>query len=475
MRIAIVGSGVSGLGATWLLKEYSGHEVNIYEKGDYPGGHTHTVKFGRLGKKSCDVDTDSSPNISASDSANEKAKGDKPKSTDEGFNPRLYRMVFDVLRFNVFAKDLLRAEETVGKMSIGEYLEREGYGDGFKEDYLLPMTAAIWSTAADQAALDFPALTLIRFFHNHHLLQLTGKPKWLTVQGGAKKYVDAILSKVPKENLHLNTEITAVRSLPNGVELTEAGGAKHIYDHVILATHSDTTLAMLRAGGEATMQEEKALGSWSWSKNEAVLHWDERLMPTRRRAYSAWNYLTSTSGASAPKQGAKSTSPSSSVDTVSLTYDMNILQHLPESKHGPVLVTLNPPFPPDPLKTLGRWTYTHPMMTAESVSSQPLLPSIQNRRHISYAGAWTKYGFHEDGFTSAMRLVTAPPFSVKPPFPFMPAHRAVEKKDMVEETLSAVLGSMQMVLLNAEPVWQGVAPGAGRERGGEAAGVLGGK
>jgi hypothetical protein len=135
---------------------------------------------------------------------------------------------------------------------------------------------------------------------------------------------------------------------------------------------------------------------------------------------------------------------------------MNILQHLPESKHGPVLVTLNPPFPPDPLKTLGRWTYTHPMMTAESVSSQPLLPSIQNRRHISYAGAWTKYGFHEDGFTSAMRLVTAPPFSVKPPFPFMPAHRAVEKKDMVEETLSAVLGSMQMVLLNAEPVWQWV-------------------
>jgi hypothetical protein len=122
---------------------------------------------------------------------------------------------------------------------------------------------------------------------------------------------------------------------------------------------------------------------------------------------------------------------------------MNILQHLPESKHGPVLVTLNPPFPPDPLKTLGRWTYTHPM-------------SIQNRRHISYAGAWTKYGFHEDGFTSAMRLVTAPPFSVKPPFPFMPAHRAVEKKDMVEETLSAVLGSMQMVLLNAEPVWQWV-------------------
>jgi hypothetical protein len=135
---------------------------------------------------------------------------------------------------------------------------------------------------------------------------------------------------------------------------------------------------------------------------------------------------------------------------------MNILQHLPESKHGPVLVTLNPPFPPDPLKTLGRWTYTHPMMTAESVSSQPILPSIQNKRHISYAGAWTKYGFHEDGFTSAMRLVTAPPFSVKPPFPVRPAHRGVENKDMVEETLSVVLGAMQMVLLGAEPVWKWV-------------------
>ena len=135
---------------------------------------------------------------------------------------------------------------------------------------------------------------------------------------------------------------------------------------------------------------------------------------------------------------------------------MNILQHLPESKHGPVLVTLNPPFPPDPHKTLGSWDYTHPMMTAESVSSQPILPSIQNKRHISYAGAWTKYGFHEDGFTSAMRLVTAPPFSVKPPFPVRPAHRGVEKKDMVEETLRAVLGAMQMALQSAEPVWKWV-------------------
>ena len=218
-------------------------------------------------------------------------------TSDIRFNPRLYRMLFDVFRFNLFSVDLL-ADGKKTDMSIGEYLDKERYSDGFKEDYLLvrswsvkrlntqPMTAAIWSTPADKAALDFPATTLIRFFHNHHLLQIANKPKWLTVQGGSKKYVDAVLSKLSPENLHLDAEIIGIESHGDGVTLIEASGARHLYDHVILASHSDTTLSMLRNGGDVSAQEEKALSPWQWSENEAVLHWDERFMPRRRRAYS---------------------------------------------------------------------------------------------------------------------------------------------------------------------------------------------
>lgn len=483
MRVAIVGSGVSGLSALWLLNEYSDHEVNIYEKADYPGGHTHTVTFNRDGKPSCEVDTGfivlnppTYPNflkflrllkipllktemtfsVSRDRGVFEWA-GDGPGALfcqlTNLFNPRLYRMVFDIIRFNLFSLDLLRTKSTDAsgrEISIGEYLDKEGYGQAFREDYLLPMTAAIWSTPADQAALDFPASTLIRFFWNHHILQLTGKPKWLTVKGGSKRYVNAVLGKLPPENLHLNTDIVSVASHPDGVELVEAGGARHIYDHVILATHSDTTLAMLRKGGGVSIEEEKALNPWQWSKNEAILHWDERLMPIRRRAYSAWNYLTSSF---APHTHPRSTS-ASAVDTVSLTYDMNILQHIPEEKHGPVLVTLNAPFEPDPSKVIGRWSYDHPMMTQRSVAAQDLLPSIQNTRGISYVGAWTKYGFHEDGFSSAFKLVSSAPFNARPPFEWQPAQRKITETTAGVKAARAIVTTLDVTRRELEPVWQ---------------------
>ena len=255
---------------------------------------------------------------------------------------------------------------------------------------------------------------------------------------------------MPPEQLHLNTEIVSVATVDDGVELVEASGSKHIYDHVILATHSDTTLQLLRRGGGLSDEEEKVLGPWQWSKNEAVLHHDERLMPSRRAAYSAWNYLTYTS----PTRPTASTSTTASnVDTVSLTYDMNILQHLPESKHGPVLVTLNPPFPPDPSKVVGRWKYDHPMMTLSSIATQKHLSDIQNRRGISYVGAWTKYGFHEDGFTSAMRLVTAAPFSVKPPFPIRPAHRPVPAPGLTVGFLRVGVDLMEKGRRRVLPLW----------------------
>ncbi|WRT66575.1 uncharacterized protein IL334_003534 [Kwoniella shivajii] len=478
MRIAIVGTGVSGISALWLLNEYSEHEVNIYEKDERPGGHTHTVEFERDGKESCQVDTGfivcnpptypnflqflkllNIPTLKTEMTFSVTRDRGKFEWAGEGlsgvfcqlsnlFNPRLYRMIFDIIRFNLFATDLLDQEGDKQGISIGDYLEKEGYSNGFRDDYLMPMTGAIWSTPADQAALDFPASTLIRFFHNHHLLQLTGKPKWLTVQGGSKKYLDRVLDKLPKENLHLNTEIIAIESLDNGVNLVEANGQKHLYDHVILATHSDTTFKLLKNGGGLTEDEEKALKPWKWSKNEAILHWDEKLMPIRRKAYSAWNYLTLTEGTeNKPKTS------DSEVETVSLTYDMNILQHLPESKHGLVLVTLNPPFPPDESKVIGRWSYDHPMMTHESVAAQSHLPDIQNKRNISFVGAWTKYGFHEDGFSSSMKLITQHPFNVNPPFPIKPASRGLPSNDATVLLARVIVNLLELGRRKIQPAW----------------------
>nr|XP_031863464.1 uncharacterized protein CI109_001340 [Kwoniella shandongensis]KAA5530536.1 hypothetical protein CI109_001340 [Kwoniella shandongensis] len=439
MRIAIVGSGVSGIAASWIVLN--------------PPTYPNFLRFLNLLKIPL-LATQMTFSVSRDRGAFEWAGeglGGVFCQLSNIFNPRLYRMIFDILRFNLFAVKLLEEEGDKNGISIGQYLEREGYGDGFRDDYLLPMTGAIWSTPADQAALDFPASTLIRFFHNHHLLQLTGKPKWLTVEGGSKRYIDAVLSKLAPENLHLNTEIVSVNSGDEGTEgvtIVEASGQRHVYDHVILATHSDTTLSLLRSGGGATPEEEKALASWGWSKNEAILHWDEKLMPIRRKAYSAWNYLTLTD-----EKEKKLHSTDSDVETVALTYDMNILQHLPESKHGFVLVTLNPPFPVDESKVIGRWTYQHPMMTRQSVASQSLLPAIQNRRGISYVGAWTKYGFHEDGFSSAMKLLVQEPFGVVPPFELKPATRQLPSGLWIGQTL---VGGLEQLRKRAEPGWEWV-------------------
>ncbi|KAG7528816.1 hypothetical protein FFLO_05915 [Filobasidium floriforme] len=476
-RIAIVGSGVSGIAALWALNEHSEHEVNIYEAGDYVGGHTHTVTFEREGKESVDVDTSqivcnppTYPNF-LSFLAHKKVRTIPTSMTfsvsrDLGLfewagdnlstvfiqrknllNPRLWRMLLDVLRFNLFGLDLVDGDQKDGSrgtaqskkedreeverdMSIGEYLERGGYGDGFKEDYLLVIPSASWSTPADKAALDFPAKTLVRFFHNHHLMQVDGRPNWLTVSGGSKKYVEAVLASLPKENLHTNTPIKSVTPHPDLVTLVEESGKEHQYDYVIMATHSDTSLRLLKAGGGATREEEDILSSFEWSKNEAVLHWDERFMPIRRRAWSAWNYLTSSNKPSkSPKTAA------SDVNTVALTYNMNDLQKLPVERHGPVLVTLNPPFEVDAAKTVGRYQYEHPMYSAASVRAQSRLPEIQNARRVTFAGAWTNYGFHEDGFTSGLKLAVDQ-FGAGIPFPIRPADRAI-KKELIARAIVA--------------------------------------
>ncbi|KAJ9116963.1 hypothetical protein QFC22_004621 [Naganishia vaughanmartiniae] len=348
----------------------------------------------------------------------------------------MYRMLLDVFRFNLFGLDLVtdasaqsksagqsngashptsKKTEQTKKMdvkeaapteiSIGEYLEMEGYGEGFKEDYLL----------------------------------VEGRPKWLTIKGGSKHYVNAIIEKLPAENLHLNTKIVSITPHDTHVTLIEDNGTCHEYDYVILATHSDTALEMLRNGGGASKEEEEILGKFEWNKNEAVVHWDEKMMPIRRKAWSAWNVLTSSKNSSKEPSTA-----ASDVNTVSLTYNMNSLQHLSEKKHGPVLVTLNPPFEVDKDKEVGRYKYEHPIYSLASVKAQSQLPSIQNARRVTFAGAWTNYGFHEDGFASGLKIA-AEIFGATPPFPIRPASRDIQKEPFARAVVLQVEAVRQWV------------------------------
>ena len=323
------------------------------------------------------------------------------------FSLRMWRLIFDIVRFNEFALDILSQEDesendptiASGKSdkqpsqeSIGHYLDREGYSQTFRDDYLIPMTAAVWSTSPDKASLHFPAITLIRFLWNHHLLSTVARrPDWMTIPGGTFQYIDAVLKQVPWGRIHIKSKVTAVVPSKGGKVTLSVNGREELFDHVILATHGDQALDILRL--VATKDETDILSGFQTNRNVAVLHSDLSLMPRRRVAWSSWNYITESPF---PPTG------QGNVSKVCLTYWMNLLQHIPESKFGPILVTLNPLKMPDPRLAQGIWEYSHPLYNAAAIRSQRRLPRIQNTRGISYCGAWTKYGFHEDGFSSGL-------------------------------------------------------------------------
>ncbi|EMC94915.1 hypothetical protein BAUCODRAFT_73017 [Baudoinia panamericana UAMH 10762] len=450
-KIAIVGSGCAGLGAAWALKD-SNYDVHIFEKANRLGGHTNTQTFHYAGpdgsKESVPVDTGfivmntaTYPNFMRF----LREVGVEPVETEMSFGVsrdggefewsgetrgifaqrsnllrwRHWRMLYDIVRFNQFALDLLADEgedglerlgsprkrgKLAGEMSIGTYLDREGYSVAFRDDYLIPMTAAVWSTSPDKATLEFPARTLIRFMWNHHLLTtLAVRPPWLTIPGGSQRYIDAVIKSFPKGRLHLHTscEVANVlrpsRGEDGGVTVSWIDGANDckiegdVFSHVILACHGDESSSS--ALQYVTEEEHSILSSFQTTENIAYLHSDLTLMPRRRACWTSWNYLT-TSHASKLAHPAE----------VSLTYSMNILQHLPQDTYGPVLVTLNPPHEPREELTQGKFVYRHPLYTVESVRAQKRLERIQNARGVSYAGAWTKYGFHEDGFSSGVKV-----------------------------------------------------------------------
>lgn len=478
-KIAIVGTGCAGLGAAWALKD-SDYDVHIFEKGETLGGHTST-KIWHHGDQEVPVDTGfivmnaaTYPNflrflkeVGVDTIETEMTFG---VSRDHGafewsgetrgifaqkrnlFRPRHWRMIFDIVRFNQFALDVLAEDDEggirrlgfsakdrkrVAEMSIGDYLDQEGYSQGFRDDYLIPMTAAVWSTSPDKASLEFPVRTLIRFFYNHHLLStLAERPPWLTIPGGAQRYIDAIVSQYPTDRLHIHTSCEVANILrptktgdgPVTVSWINANSGRiegDTYDHVILACHGDEILPLLSkhgvrqqlassassasstfsskasfakasAGAQSVSEQEfEIFSAFETTENICYLHSDLAQMPKRREVWTSWNYLVS----STPS---KLSHPAG----VSLTYCMNILQHLSEEMFGPILVTMNPDREPDPALTQGKYVRRHPLYTVKSVEAQKMLESIQNTRGVSYCGAWTKYGFHEDGFSSGIRVAT---------------------------------------------------------------------
>ena len=343
-------------------------------------------------------------------------------------SPRMWRLLYDVFRFNVYALDLLRDSEeseqdpaggsaahangstgNTGEVkgenvprrpistpkrlqSIGEYCDQNGYSRAFKDDYLIPLTAAVWSTPPSKCTLEFPALTLARFMYNHHLLStFARRPDWMTIPGGSVQYIDAVVSNFPSERLHLRTPIVGIEDINSKIILQFENDEEDLFDHVVLAVHGDQAHAIIADSG--TEDERDILSNFQTTENVAYLHNDTSLMPRRKATWSSWNLLTSTAHG-----GAASTDPK----VVSLTYNMNILQHISQEQYGDVLVSLNPPTPPRSETVQGKWIYHHPLYNAAAVRAQKALPRIQNTRGISYVGAWTKYGFHEDGFSSGV-------------------------------------------------------------------------
>ena len=385
------------------------------------------------------------------------------------FKPRMWRLIFDVIRFNQFALDLLTSKDEsendptrrtsekgqvkAEEESIGHYLDREGYSQTFKDDYLIPMTAAVWSTSPDKCSLDFPAITLVRFMWNHHLLStISARAPWMTIPGGTQQYIDTVLADFPTERVHLKSKVSSLIPGKDGVVFLSVDGKTEVFDHVILATHGDQALEVL--GQAANEQERRILAGFKTSRNVAILHSDLSLMPRRRIAWSSWNYMTESPFPPSTK--------TTNISKVCLTYWMNLLQHIPESEFGQILVTLNPLSPPDPRLVQGIWEYSHPMYNAAAIRSQALLPRIQNTRGISYCGAWTKYGFHEDGFSSGISAAVNH-LGAELPFQFVDSTYSrgrTPKLTRKNRLLRVLVQLMQLLIIAistlADQLWQAV-------------------
>ena len=416
MRIAVIGSGISGLTAAWSLAQ--SHFVTLFESQHRLGGHTNTVEVNLEGKtfpvdtgflvfnertypnlialfKLLGVDSHESSmtfSVQANQGGMEWCGTDlktifaQPKNL---ISPKFLRMLMDILRCN---RELTAAHlaGTLGDEPLRDWLDQRGFGKTMREWYLIPMTAAIWSTPPSRA-LDYPVATFARFCFNHGLLSVYNRPRWRTVMGGGREYVKLMASKV--QEIRLNAPITSVRRTDNQAWLKLANGPEENFDQVILANHSDEQLAVL---SDASTEERSVLSRVRYQPNLAVLHTDHHFLPRKRAAWAAWNYHVGAQG----------------TDQSSVTYWLNELQDLPIKT--PVLVTLNPLQLPNPNKIIAQFNYEHPLFDGDAIAAQRDIDQIQGKNNTWFAGAWTRYGFHEDGVMSG--LAVARGLGIEPPW-----------------------------------------------------------
>lgn len=425
MRIAIIGSGIAGLGAAWALGRR--HEVTVYEAESRPGGHINTVDMPWEGGLQ-PVDTgfivynernypnlirlfealgvathpsEMSFSVSVDAGAFEYGGGNPAQLFAQPLNalrPGFQRMLIDIMRFNRDAFRFLESA-TGDEETLGTFLARGRYGDGLKRLYLLPMGAAIWSASLDGIEA-FPARSFLQFYANHGLLGLRDRPAWRTVTGGARTYVQKILDGLGGR-IRLASPVVAVTRTGERVEVRDGRGGIERYDHVVLACHADQALRMIDG---PTLAETDVLGSFRYQPNRAVLHRDETLMPKRRRVWSSWNYLAERDGAGDI--------------AVSLTYWMNRLQGIDPA--CPALVSLNPIREPAEGTIVAAFDYEHPQYDRAALRAQKRLGEIQGRERLWFAGANWGWGFHEDGLKSGLAVAAA----LDAPAPWWPARAA---------------------------------------------------
>lgn len=408
MRIAVVGSGIAGLGAAWLLSRQ--HEVVVYEAGDRLGGHTHThlchqggreyavdsgfIVFNRhnyplLDRLFDELRVESQP-TTMSFAVHDARNGLEYNATRLGtmfcqrrnlVSPRFWGMVRDIMRFYREAPTLL-AGDGPGP-TLGEYLDQGHYSPMFIEDHLVPMASALWSSPSAQV-MAFPARHLARFMDNHRMLQVEGRPEWRVVTGGSSAYIERITASWSAQ-VRLDTPVLRVQREPGRVAIETRAGTEH-FDQVLLACHSDQALALLADPSDA---EREVLGAIAYQPNETVLHTDARMLPRNRRAWAAWNaHVPATPG-----------------EHCTVSYCMNLLQSLDSPE--PFVVTLNRTADIDPSRIIARMRYAHPIHSHASVAAQGRRDEVNGRQRTWYAGAYWGFGFHEDGLRSGVEVAEA--------------------------------------------------------------------
>ncbi len=413
MRIAVVWSGISGLSAAFLLAPHA--QVTLFEKSPQLGGHAHTASVA-FGNTTVAVDTGfmvynparypyfvallSELNVTSIDtvmSFSATIPGQVMYSSDfQGLlgdvrqctSPRYLRFLYDIMRFNIAAKKFLHQPQK--EQLLGDFLQGHHFSPELASWYLYPIMASIWS-AGTSALPNYPAYETFRFLNNHQLLNIFTKPQWRTIKGGSITYVEALSKKITAEGVQvrLNTPVTSIKRGADTVHITTAKGSEE-FDHVIIATHADEALGVL---GDATAAERDILGGFSYSNNHVILHSDTSFMPPQKRTWASWNYLGEGDS-----------------QTVSLTYDMNALQHIPEE--CPMFVTLNPVRLPKKELTHQTFTYAHPVFNAQARTAQERMAEIQQGR-THFSGAHLGFGFHEDGIASAVDVVQALGFPIR--------------------------------------------------------------